>query len=96
LQKAGLVPLVESTPRQLAMTLQTQTVTTGLAGAVPPDPATATELARIQDWLLRLEAWRYAPGAGTPATSAATLGTLRRQFRQIRWPQQPNLRRSNP
>jgi hypothetical protein len=90
LQKAGLELTAESTPRQLARALKTQITKSGIAGATPPDPARATELERIHEWLLRLEAWRYAPGAGTPTAAANTLGTLRRQFRQIRWPQQLN------
>jgi protein-glutamine gamma-glutamyltransferase len=39
-------------------------------------PATQTAIA---DWLLRLEAWRYAPHS-TP------LGTLQTQYRQLPWP----------
>ncbi|RFO95105.1 DUF3488 domain-containing protein [Rhodoferax lacus] len=38
----------------------------------------------IQDWLLRLESWRYAPKADN---RPRTLGTLRKEFGQLRWPQ---------
>jgi len=38
-------------------------------------------LAALRDWLLRLEAWRYSGKAPT------TLGTLQREFRQLRWPE---------
>ena len=38
----------------------------------------------IRDWLLRLEAWRYAPRAGN---IQSTLGTLRKEFGHLRWPQ---------
>ncbi len=72
LQQAGLPVAADSPPRTLAQALQ--------ATAASP-----TDLARIQDWLLRLEAWRYgAPGpiAHDPGT---TLGTLRREFRQLQW-----------
>ena len=36
----------------------------------------------ICDWLLRMEAWRYAPHA-----HALQLATLQREFRQLPWPQ---------
>jgi hypothetical protein len=35
---------------------------------------------------MRLEAWRYAPQAAPAQSGRVTLGTLRRQFRQLRWP----------
>ena len=96
LQKAGLVLPAESPPRQLAMALQVQATKSGLAGVDSADPASAADLQAIQDWLLRLEAWRYAPGTGTSAAARAALGTLRRQLRQIRWPQDLNPKRPKP
>ncbi|MDR7304794.1 DUF3488 and transglutaminase-like domain-containing protein [Rhodoferax saidenbachensis] len=69
LQRAGLASSAQTPPRQLATLLQQQW---------PGDPAQARQLS---DWLLRLEAWRYAPNP-----TAATLGTLRREFRQLPWP----------
>ncbi|MBC7621277.1 MAG: DUF3488 domain-containing transglutaminase family protein [Candidatus Saccharibacteria bacterium] len=37
-------------------------------------------------WLLRLEAWRYAP----PNTAPDTLRQLQRSFRQLSWPEKPS------
>ena len=50
----------------------------------------ARDLERIHDWLLRLEAWRYAAHGTSQAEHRRALGTLRRQLRQIRWPQRSN------
>ena len=75
-----LIELTDSPPRRLAMALGT---------AQPSDE----EVARIRDWLLRLEAWRYAASGASNASGRSaqsqrrTLGTLRREFRQLRWPQ---------
>jgi transglutaminase-like putative cysteine protease len=82
LKQAGLVVAPESPPRQLALALQAQAAKNGTDRTA--------DLQAIQDWLLHLEAWRYAPGAGATAAASVTLGTLRRQFRQIRWPQHLN------
>jgi transglutaminase-like putative cysteine protease len=80
LRGAGL-PLNENAPpRHMA------TVLARYAGGTQP----AEDLARIHDWLLRLEAWRYAPPAAagsSPRAARAALGTLQREFRQLRWPQ---------
>jgi transglutaminase-like putative cysteine protease len=71
LQQAGLDCPATAPPRTLAeIVLRSES----------PHP---TELRAISDWLLRLEAWRYARPAR--ATQAA-LGTLRRQYQQLRWP----------
>ena len=75
LQQAGLALPAGTPPRQLATALQ------DCAG-----PQDGAEVARIRGWLLRLEAWRYAPPGPGAAGQAPTLGTLRRQFRQLRWP----------
>lgn len=74
LQRAGWSVPANASPRQLAALVCPDTA----AG----DPAAA----RLCDWLLRLEAWRYAPRPGT-----AHLGTLQREFRQLSWPQRPSL-----
>ena len=76
LRKAGLAMPEGTPPRQLATALQ-QRASKGEQDQLP----------RIQDWLLRLEAWRYAPTV--PGARRATLGTLRRQYRQLRWPPHP-------
>ena len=90
LQKAGLAVAAASSPRQLAMALQTQSAKAGPERSAPMDPARAADLQAVRDWLLRLEAWRYAPDTGNATTARAALGTLRRQFRQMRWPQDLN------
>jgi transglutaminase-like putative cysteine protease len=75
LQKAGLALPTDTPPRQLAMALQRCT------SAMDGDT-----LQPIHDWLLHLEAWRYAPATRSAPGGRATLGTLRRQYRQLRWP----------
>jgi protein-glutamine gamma-glutamyltransferase len=77
LQRAGLAlpeAAAQPTPRQLAAALaRTQT-----PGTTP-----------IGEWLLRLEAWRYAPHS-TP------LGTLQAQYRQLPWPARESLKTPYP
>jgi transglutaminase-like putative cysteine protease len=77
LRQAGLALPADTPPRQLAAALQARAPT-----------AQAEELQRIQAWLLQLEAWRYARPAAPTGAGRAGLGTLRRQFRQLRWPRQ--------
>ena len=67
LRKAGWTVEPQDTPRQLAVKLQAH-------GSGRPDTAA------VAAWLLRLEAWRYAPQA------PASLATLRRECRQLTWP----------
>jgi hypothetical protein len=90
LKKAGLAVAAEAPPRQLAMALQAQTRQAGLTGTRPADATRAADLQAIADWLLDMEAWRYAPGTGNAPAARTALGSLRRQFRQIRWPQHLN------
>ena len=68
LQRAGLEPPPQAAPRQLAALVQS-----GALGSEPQRQALAA-------WLLRMEAWRYAPHKG------AALGTLQREFRRLPWP----------
>lgn len=51
-------------------------------------PATAAaERQTVHDWLLALEAWRYAPhGAADARAQRRALATLHAQARQLRWP----------
>ena len=70
LRKAGLQLPDTAPPRQMAALLQTH------AGAANAD------LSAIVQWLLHMEAWRYARHA-----HAQQLGTLQREFRSLRWPQ---------
>ena len=90
LQNAGLAVTAETPPRQMATALKAHAANSFKEGLDATDAEQAAELDRIQDWLLRLEAWRYAPSAASASESSAALGTLRRQFRQIRWPQPLN------
>lgn len=48
----------------------------------------SAEQQHLRDWLLRLEAWRYAPSGTSAQNKRSGLGTLQREFRQLRWPQQ--------
>jgi transglutaminase-like putative cysteine protease len=70
LRKAGLQLPETAPPRQVAALLQTH------ADAANADVAT------IVQWLLRMEAWRYARHAHTQQ-----LGTLQCEFRSLPWPQ---------
>jgi len=83
LRQAGLALPEGTPPRQMALAVQ------GLLLADKTGEALdAAELQRIQDWLLQLEAWRYAPPTAPATDKRVGLGTLRRQFRQLRWPRQ--------
>jgi transglutaminase-like putative cysteine protease len=75
LQDAGLTIPANAAPRQLAALVQ----------AVSPAIAQRDAIAQ---WLLRLEAWRYAPDStgGSGAHAARSLGTLQREFGQLLWP----------
>ena len=65
LARAGLGSNIATSPRQLAQqVLQSQ----GVQGQA------------IHDWLMQLEAQRYA------GTTAASLAQLKKQYRQLRWP----------
>jgi hypothetical protein len=73
LRKAGLQVPDTAAPRQIATLLQSHATTT-----TPAQP----DLNAIAQWLLRLEAWRYARHA-----PAQQLATLQREFRSLSWPQ---------
>ncbi|MHB8947721.1 MAG: transglutaminase family protein [Rhodoferax sp.] len=70
LQKAGVRLTPNSPPRRMAEQLRDQ-----LGSAHPAAQ-------RIGDWLLRLEALRYAP----PAAQHKRLPTLQREFKRLHWP----------
>ncbi|MES2952304.1 MAG: DUF3488 and transglutaminase-like domain-containing protein [Pseudomonadota bacterium] len=70
LRKAGLALPDTAPPRHMATLLQTRSA------------ANNTELEHIGQWLLRMEAWRYARHA-----QAHQLATLQREFRSLSWPQ---------
>jgi len=72
LQRAGLVLPKHSTPRQLREQLQSHRSSHANAQA-------------LCDWLLRLEALRYAPHSAESAGFKQQLATLQRQLRQLRW-----------
>ncbi|MEO7937092.1 MAG: DUF3488 and transglutaminase-like domain-containing protein [Burkholderiaceae bacterium] len=71
LAAAGLPALPNSPPRALAQMVRLHW------------GANDTAVLAVCEWLLRLEAWRYAPPA---SAGAATLHGLRREFRQLPWP----------
>jgi transglutaminase-like putative cysteine protease len=70
LQKAGIPLSPTSTPRDMADQLRQQ--------HPPGQPAHPA----LQDWLLRLEAQRYAP----PTAHTERLATLQRELNQLIWP----------
>jgi transglutaminase-like putative cysteine protease len=72
LRKAGLAVAPGSTPRALAAQLE-QT----------PNAANPRHSA-LSDWLLRLEALRYAPSSA--AQTGAGLAVLKREFKRLNWP----------
>ena len=69
LRRAGLALPDSAPPRQIATLLQDRT------------DADRSDLSAIGHWLLRMEAWRYAPHRHTQQ-----LGTLQREFRSLPWP----------
>lgn len=77
LRKAGLQVADTAPPRQIATLLQTHNTDHSM-----PNP----DLATIAQWLLRMEAWRYAQQHARPA-HAQQLATLQREFRSLPWPQ---------
>ncbi len=77
LLSAGLPVPPQAAPRELARLLAQRTVLSG---------ADATQGQALQDWLLRLEQWRYAPTSPGSAPARARLATLRREFNQLAWP----------
>ena len=78
LQRMGLVVAPQAGPRQLAGALRQQRASTNAFHA--------EQLQALHDWLLQLEAWRYAPSDLDARARRAALGTLQRQYRQMRWP----------
>ncbi len=76
LQQGGITLAPQSPPRQMAQQLCAQR-----SAAHPAVQA-------VRDWLLRLEALRYAPRqAGEPARAQARrLATLERELKQLPWP----------
>jgi transglutaminase-like putative cysteine protease len=96
LQQAGLPLAPQMPPRQMATALQALWDSAADPVQAPGGTDSASERQRIHDWLLRLEAWRYAPATPASAKSRAALGTLRREFRQLHWPHHLKPRRSNP
>jgi hypothetical protein len=96
LHKAGLPLAPHTPPRQMAGALQVLVEPATGTGRATAEGDKVHELQRIQDWLLRLEAWRYAAAPQSPASARAALGTLRREFRQLHWPQHLNPGPSKP
>lgn len=82
LQAAGLVVPAHAPPRQLATLLQAMHWTR-------PGPFDEAAQTAACQWLLQLEAWRYAPpatGDASPIQRRRALATLQSQYRQLRWP----------
>ena len=77
LEAAGLPLPDHLPPRAMAQRVQAHWGTASGAAA----PITQAQVQRIHDWLLRLEQVRYAP------QPAQQLGTLRREFNTLSWPQ---------
>jgi hypothetical protein len=83
LEQAGLAVDANAAPRQLAMALRKQ-------WGFDPSGASrqaSVDIRQLHDWLLRLEAWRYAPASQDARATRIALGTLQRQYRQLHWPQ---------
>ena len=78
LQKAGITLAPQSPPRRIAQQLLAQRGVNNAAAQA------------ISDWLIRLEALRYAPApsraAGRPRVHPTRLLTLQRELKQLPWP----------
>ncbi len=74
LQRAGLVLPEAAPPRLIATRLQEHL------------SADNVGVAAIVQWLLRMEAWRYAARGDLTSRHALTLTALQREFRGLRWP----------
>ena len=83
MQQAGLAVDANAAPRQLAMALQKQWV----VDRSESSRQVSADIRQLRDWLLRLEAWRYAPASQDARATRIALGTLQRQYRQLHWPQ---------
>ena len=79
LKQAGITVEAHAARRQLASALHQHGATRG--------GTTDKDVLQIHDWLLRLEAWRYAPSTQDARASRAALSTLQKQYRQLHWPQ---------
>ena len=84
LRRAGWSLEPHAPPRQIATLVREHMAT--LSAANDRGDTRVEDLQRLCDWLLRLEAWRYAPTAAQPPKTRSALGTLRREYRQLRWP----------
>ena len=73
LHKLGVESADHTPPRELARRVQQRW---GHAGAAAP----------LAQWLLQLEAQRYA----RPGASSATLASLQREFQRLAWPKSPD------
>ena len=86
IQQAGIVLPANSPPRTVAILLAQHVEASNRTGT-PDDPRashTAAQWQAVRDWLLRLEAQRYAPARdGATAVSAKE---MQRQFQQLVWP----------
>ena len=74
LRKGGIKLAPNSPPRKLLAQMMAQRERLG--------GLSENAIRTIQDWLLRLEAQRYAPAASTPAS----LKSLQRDYQQLAWP----------
>ena len=84
LERAGLALPAHASPRQMADLLQARADAQIHAHAHARTALSApAHLAAVVTWLLKLEAWRYSKQTG-PHPPA--LGTLQREYRQLRWP----------
>ena len=81
MQQAGIALPAHAPPRTLAACLAQHTAnpTAGM-----PDGGDIARWQSARDWLLQLEAIRYAPHS--PATAHLTLREMQRQFKQLAWP----------
>jgi hypothetical protein len=79
LKDAGIALSAQAAPRQMAEALQREAVVSPVAR--PADPSRAA----VREWLLRMEAHRYA------RDPAADLAALRREFRGLAWPRRASI-----
>jgi transglutaminase-like putative cysteine protease len=87
LEKAGITLAPNSPPRRMAEQLQQQQQMQQMGKQMPqPHDAPKARSEPIREWLLRLEALRYAPMATSGHNTRHSLARLQREFRQLPWP----------
>ncbi len=86
MEQAGIVLPANSPPRTLAALVAPHVASVNRTDALVDDRAsnTAAQWQAVRDWLLRLEAQRYAPARD--GANTLSVKEMQRQFQQLVWP----------